>query len=214
MRDDASMPPTPRLDRDTIVDAALSLIERDGIDALSMRRLATELDSKPMSLYHYVPNKAELLALVLDELAARISWSIPDGSPRDRMIGVAMEMYTQLLRIPWIITVLREGRTTGRSALILTDSFLAAAGEAGLDRRRAFGLWRASWDLVASEVGWQYSMSQRPDDQRLWFQRADSGDLAADYPTVAALLPEWSELSRGFDLREVITDLIDGALAR
>lgn len=60
------MPPVPSLSRDEIVDAAIRIIGAEGVDKLSMRRLATELDSKPMTLYHYVDNKAALLQLVLE----------------------------------------------------------------------------------------------------------------------------------------------------
>ena len=45
------------LNRTRIVDAAVSLLEHEGAAGLSMRRLAEVLDSKPMTLYHYVPNK-------------------------------------------------------------------------------------------------------------------------------------------------------------
>ncbi|WP_448221712.1 TetR/AcrR family transcriptional regulator [Gordonia iterans] len=207
------MPPAARLSRDTIVDAATALIEREGIDRLSMRRLADDLGCRPMSLYHHVPNKAALLALVLDHIAARIPWSRPAGTPRDRMIATATEMHHRLLDIPWIVPILREGQMTGRSALVLAQNFLTAAFDAGLDERRALGLWRTTWDVVASEVEREHCLAQRTREQRSWHQTADPDELAADYPVVAALVPRWAELATGFDVRESVAALVDGTLA-
>ncbi|GID90668.1 TetR/AcrR family transcriptional regulator [Amorphoplanes digitatis] len=50
-----------RLTREGILDAALRMVDADGVEALSMRKLAAELDVNPMSLYHHVDNKAALL---------------------------------------------------------------------------------------------------------------------------------------------------------
>ncbi|MFT3901060.1 MAG: TetR family transcriptional regulator [Gordonia sp. (in: high G+C Gram-positive bacteria)] len=206
------MSPAARLDRDAIVDAAVRIIERDGAEALSMRRLAAELGSKPMSLYHYVPNKAALMSLVLGELADRIEWRVITGSPRDRMVGLAIDMYDKLSQIPWLVRILREGVFTGLPALTLPDQFIAAANEAGFDDRQAFGLWRSCWDLVASELQFQISAAQRASGERPWYDAVDPADLA-DYPAVLRLLPSWGEYSRGFRVDDAVAMLIDGALA-
>ncbi|MGV9669271.1 TetR/AcrR family transcriptional regulator [Gordonia sp. NPDC003504] len=59
--------------RTEIVDAAIRILERDGVDALSMRALASDLGVGPMTLYYYVPNKAALLSLVVAETGNRIN---------------------------------------------------------------------------------------------------------------------------------------------
>ena len=58
--------PKPGLDVATIVAAAIALADADGLDGLSMRRVAERLGVGTMSLYTYVPSKAELLDLMLD----------------------------------------------------------------------------------------------------------------------------------------------------
>ncbi len=65
-----------RLSRGRILRAALDLIDREGLDALSMRRLGQELGVEAMSLYHHVPNKAALLGDLVEGLLAEIA--IPD----------------------------------------------------------------------------------------------------------------------------------------
>src|SRR5688572_11023766 len=61
--------PKPSLTLDQIVQVAIAVADRDGIDGLSMRRVATQLGVGTMSLYRYVPGKAELLALMLDRVS-------------------------------------------------------------------------------------------------------------------------------------------------
>jgi AcrR family transcriptional regulator len=66
------------LTRDAIVDAALVLLERDGIDGLSMRRLAQELGTGAASLYWHVGDKEELLSLLLDRIVGESESLEPD----------------------------------------------------------------------------------------------------------------------------------------
>ncbi|MDX6638605.1 MAG: hypothetical protein QOJ01_2116 [Solirubrobacterales bacterium] len=61
-----------RLSRERILDAALVLVRKDGLDGLSMRRLAQDLDVWPMSLYRYVQDKDELVAALADAAAKEI----------------------------------------------------------------------------------------------------------------------------------------------
>lgn len=202
--------PAP-LDRDRIVAAAVTMLERDGVAGLSMRKLAAELGTKPMSIYHHVPNKSALLSLALSEIAAHIPWEPPTGAPRERMIHIAMDMYLKLTDIPWIVAILREGTNVGTPALALADQFITAANELGLDDQHALNLWCGVWYLVSSELQWHDSVAHRTDEQRSWFETMDPDSVAA-LPAVARILPDWREYSAGFDLREAITAQIDGAI--
>lgn len=58
----------PVLSRDRILDAALRLVDRDGLDGLSMRKLAGELGVDPMSIYHHIPNKDALLRALVERV--------------------------------------------------------------------------------------------------------------------------------------------------
>ena len=68
------------LTRDAIVDAALTVLDRGGLDALSMRRVAEELGAGAASLYWHVSGKEQLLTLVLDRVIAEIPLPDPDPS--------------------------------------------------------------------------------------------------------------------------------------
>ena len=82
------------LTRDLIVETALRLLDRDGLDGVSMRRVAEELGTGAASLYAHVANKEELLDLVHDRVLAEIV--IPDPDPdhwQDQLREVGMQMY-------------------------------------------------------------------------------------------------------------------------
>jgi TetR/AcrR family transcriptional regulator, tetracycline repressor protein len=64
-----------RLDRRSILASALVLVDRHGLEALSMRRLAAELDVDPMSLYHHVPNKAAIVSGLVEAVFSEMAFS-------------------------------------------------------------------------------------------------------------------------------------------
>ena len=66
-------PAKPALSRDAIVDAALAIVREEGIDALSMRRVAQALDTGPASLYVYVANRDALWELLFDAALATVA---------------------------------------------------------------------------------------------------------------------------------------------
>ncbi|MGZ6826776.1 MAG: TetR/AcrR family transcriptional regulator, partial [Mycobacteriales bacterium] len=94
-------PAKPALSRDAIVDAALAVIEADGFDKLTMRRLAVDLDTAPASLYVYVASNTELHALILGRLLARLDlrWS-GRGDWRARLRRLLVEYVDLLVEQP------------------------------------------------------------------------------------------------------------------
>jgi AcrR family transcriptional regulator len=76
-RQAAAEPARPRLNREAIVDAALELLDADGLEGVSMRRVAQRLETGPASLYQHVGNKDELLELVLDRVSADVEIPAP-----------------------------------------------------------------------------------------------------------------------------------------
>ncbi|TRW47326.1 TetR/AcrR family transcriptional regulator [Georgenia yuyongxinii] len=108
-RDPQAVPrrgPQRALDLDAVVGAATELADRDGLDALSMRSVAQVLGVAPMSLYTYVPGKAELLDLMLDAAYARMDRTDTTGRPwRERLTAVAEENRALFRRHPWAVSV-------------------------------------------------------------------------------------------------------------
>ncbi|MGX1546225.1 TetR/AcrR family transcriptional regulator [Streptomyces adustus] len=88
-----------------IYAAALRLIDADGVDALTMRKLATELDANPMSLYHHVPNKDALLRGVARMVGAQFrTVTLEDAAWQERMRLLATDFRTLAHRHPKLMT--------------------------------------------------------------------------------------------------------------
>jgi AcrR family transcriptional regulator len=98
--------PGPRssLDVDRIVTAAIGLADRDGLGAVSMRRVAAELGVGAMTLYGHVPGKGELVDLMLDSVLTELyADGAPAGNWRARLHAVADENRKLFLRHPWAV---------------------------------------------------------------------------------------------------------------
>jgi len=90
-------PAKPALSREAIIDAALLVLERDGAEKLTIRRVAAELDTGPASLYVYVKNVTVLHALLIDGLLADLDLAWDDTEPwRERLHRVISD-YVDLL---------------------------------------------------------------------------------------------------------------------
>jgi AcrR family transcriptional regulator len=86
-----------QLSQDLIVETGLRVLDAEGLDALSMRRVAQELDTGPASLYAHVANKEELLELVYDRVLGEIE--LPERDParwKEQLRAYAMEVYRVL----------------------------------------------------------------------------------------------------------------------
>ena len=86
------------LTRRGILDAAQRIVDRDGVDALSMRRLASDLGVNPMSLYHHLPSKAAVLSGLVDELFSRMHVPEPQGADWREALKDAVRAYRGAVR--------------------------------------------------------------------------------------------------------------------
>ena len=89
------------LDRDAVVAAAVALADEQGTDALSMRKLAASLGYEVMSLYNHVANKAEVLSLMVDAVAAEVPAPDPGANPLAAVRTLAVDTRAALVRHPW-----------------------------------------------------------------------------------------------------------------
>jgi AcrR family transcriptional regulator len=93
--------PRKGLTVDEVVTAAISLADAEGLDAVTVRRLAQELGKAPMTLYTYVPGKTELVSLMLDSLFEGMKRPKATGSWRERLAAVARDNYALYRAHPW-----------------------------------------------------------------------------------------------------------------
>ena len=98
----------PKLTREQLAATAVRLADAEGLAALSMRRLATELDMGTMSLYHYVRTKDELLTLVTDAVMGEVVVPPEIRLPADwrkAMTVIATRSHAALRRHPWMLDI-------------------------------------------------------------------------------------------------------------
>lgn len=126
--------PRRRLSIDEIVEAATALADADGLDALTMRRVAQTLGAAPMTLYTYVPSKAELLDLMLDWIYGQMAHADRgDEWWRPRLEGIAHENRMLFKLHPWAATVSTVRPPPGPGLMAKYDRELRALDEIGLD---------------------------------------------------------------------------------
>ncbi|MCM2391859.1 TetR/AcrR family transcriptional regulator [Streptomyces albipurpureus] len=128
--------PKPGLSLDRIVMAAVELADTEGLGALSMRRLATELGTGAMSLYRYVPGKAELLDLMLDRVSDPGPYDPPKPGERvDWQIAVetmARGFLTLYQAHPWLLKVNQARSVLGPSTVRSLEAALIGLEGMGL----------------------------------------------------------------------------------
>ena len=114
-----------------MLQAALALAARDGIESLTMRKLADELGVGAMSLYYHVPNKEQLLDGMVDIVFSEIDPPSTDVDWKTAMRSRALSTRNALRRHPWAIGLM-EGRTShGPANLRLHDAVLGCLRAAG-----------------------------------------------------------------------------------
>jgi AcrR family transcriptional regulator len=114
--DEALQPRTP-LSRERILLAAVELADREGLDALSMRKVAQELDVVPMALYRHVANKEEMLDGIVDLVVGEIDPPETDLDGKQAMRRRILSARRMLQRHPWAARVI-ESRTDPTPAVI------------------------------------------------------------------------------------------------
>jgi AcrR family transcriptional regulator len=131
-------PAKPALTRPGIVDAAVGIMRTEGLQKVTMRRLAQELDTGPASLYVYVANTAELHAAVLDEMLGDVDLAeSSDQQWRDTLVEVLMSYLSVLLANPQLARSAITARPTGRNYLRMVDRILELLDRGGVPARRA-----------------------------------------------------------------------------
>jgi len=123
--------PSRKLSRDGLMKAAVALADRDGIDSVTMRKLAEELDAGAMSLYYHVPNKDALLDGMVDIVFSEIELPSTDVDWKTAMRRRAISTRQALRRHPWALGRMEATTAPGPADLRLHDAVLRCLRVAG-----------------------------------------------------------------------------------
>ncbi|WP_327070832.1 TetR/AcrR family transcriptional regulator [Kitasatospora sp. NBC_01302] len=124
-------PAKPPLSRAGIIGAAVAIMRAEGLEKVTMRRLAQELDTGPASLYVYVRNTAELHAAILDELLGGIDLGPAEGHGdwRGRLERILTDYTAMLFELPGLARSALSARPGGPHYLNLIEALLALLDE-------------------------------------------------------------------------------------
>ena len=123
---------------DAIISTAFGIVEKEGYEALTMRRLATALETGPSSLYAHVVNKEDLDELLIGRLCAEIDLPEPDPATwRQQITSVCTQLRDQYLRYPGISQATFAAAPSNLDTLRLTEGMLAILLAGGIDPQAA-----------------------------------------------------------------------------
>ena len=133
--------PQPSLSVDAIVTAAVALADAEGVDAVSMRRIAAELGAGTMSLYRYVETKDDLLDLMADQVMGEDGPGGPrTGEWRTDLRRIAVDYRRLMLRHPWVLPIAASRPPLGPNNLRRTEHLLGVLDGLGLTIAAMSGL--------------------------------------------------------------------------
>ncbi|MEX5636096.1 TetR/AcrR family transcriptional regulator [Parafrankia sp. FMc2] len=133
--------PGRKLNRDVVVGAAIALADHEGLDAVSVRRIATDLGVRPMSLYTHIATKDDLVRLMVDEVVSEII--IHEELPEDwrAALGrIAHSSHAALAAHPWMLQASTRSGMLGPNALRHAEQLIAAVAPLRLDPADAWAV--------------------------------------------------------------------------
>ncbi|MEO3750649.1 TetR/AcrR family transcriptional regulator [Streptomyces sp. B6B3] len=220
-RETATRGPKPGLTLEAIVTAAVGVADREGLAALSMRRVAAELGVGTMSLYRYVPGKGELLDLMLDHVNApgkeeQEEYRGKHWRPLLELVGVSMfELYRSH---PWLLQVNQTRPLLGPNSLLGFDIALSCLEGLGLTGQEKVTII-VTLDSYITGIARTYVLHQQAaeesgiTDEEFWAAQAPIIETALQsgcYPHVFQLDEDSFSLPYEDSMRFGLARLLDG----
>jgi AcrR family transcriptional regulator len=164
--------------RAQIVSAAIGIADQEGIDAASMRRIASEIGCGTMTLYQYVPNRDDLIELVIDKVTGEMELpAAPSGDWRADLTQVACAMRALWLRHPWLVTRVPGHPVWGPNSLRLQEFELTVFDAFDLSVDELVTLLCLFNGYVEAygrtEVGWQVEARRTGVSPEEWMRRTE-----------------------------------------
>ncbi|GAA1518710.1 TetR/AcrR family transcriptional regulator [Kribbella lupini] len=211
-----------------IVAAAIKLLDADGLDALSMRKLGAELGAVATAVYWHVANKEELLELVVDHVYGELE--VPEITEaaqwRPAAIASATSMRGIIQRHPWLAATLADVGITyvGPNLMAVSDRMVALYETAGFELIEADQASKTVLGFVlglaSNEAATLTKLARTGTTVEEWIAKAwpAARRAAENHPRMKALYAAYAERDRGADADAVFTygleRILDGLEAR
>jgi AcrR family transcriptional regulator len=214
-----STPPRPgpknSLTRELIADAALRLVDGEGVEALTMRRLASELRVGTMTLYGYFRDKDELLDHAIDRAARGYKLSPGEGAWRPRLRELITTIWVSLTEHPSAVQIRSRKPILNPGALRACEAGMTILRDAGFETTSAAAAWRLLFTYV---FGYAAFSSYEPSAELMSEWQGQLSALSPDeYPITsgnAGELVKWMAGREPFERGlELILDGLEHRLA-
>ncbi|WP_040780658.1 TetR/AcrR family transcriptional regulator [Nocardia pneumoniae] len=214
-------PKSSGLHRDQIISAAVEILDAEGLESLSMRKLGAKLGAGATSLYWHVANKEELLELVLDQFWGMVQTPEPEqASWRELLTTFAYSLRATIRAHPWMTSLVGQLPSIGPNSLRLSDRLRRAFVQAGF---RGVDIYLASGTVmcfvlgqVIPEIAWEKASGGAEIDTDGILRVMD--ELAGDYPDMLAdyrsTVPSDPEVGRAMAFDFGLLCVLDGLEAR
>lgn len=206
----------PRTSRAQILDAARVIIDRDGWEKLTFRRLAAELGVGVMTLYHHVRDREDLLIQLINEHLDQVARPELPAAPRERIVAAALAAHDALAAWPWATEVLTTDgflSRVGDSALWIVETMVAGAIDAGCTPEQAVHAFRSIWYYTVGEILVRANSARRD----TVFEHPDPALSSrvdpARQPRLAAIGDRWGPLAAQDTYPAGLRAFVDGLLA-
>jgi AcrR family transcriptional regulator len=191
----AEKPAKPPLSQEQLVQAALRIVRTDGVDGVSMRRLAAEFGTGPSSLYAHVSNKDELLQIMFDEVCGLVEVPAePDPARwKDQVLDLARAGHRALLEHNDLARAVLATIPTGPNAMRITNAMLGVMLTGGVPPQIAgwamdriflyitadayeMSIWRRNLDEQAPGQDPEEFVTELSDDLIAYFDQVDENE--------------------------------------
>jgi TetR/AcrR family tetracycline transcriptional repressor len=204
------------LSRGPVLEAARRIADAEGVDRLTMRRLAAELGVMPNALYTYFPHKEALLDALLDDLLAGVEAGDPaEGDWRDGLVRVMDSTRRLLLAHPQLASAFIGRPGLGPNAVRLGEITLELLGRGGLEGQRAVEALRV---LLVYSLGFAAFQAPRlrgdADGRSVRAETAFAGLAGEEFPRMHRLARELASPASGRQFHTGLRWLLDGIAAQ
>jgi len=203
--------------RTHILAVTRRLIDQNGWETLTIRKLAAEIGIAPTTLYHHVQDKEDLLLLLLHEYAGQIPRPELPSEPRGRIVVAATVMHDALAAWTWAAEVLTTDgfiARLGDSARWLVETIVAGAVDQGCTPAQGVYVFRSIWYYTVGEILVRANSARG----QIGDTRADdksAGGLGASHlPHLAAIGDQWAPLAAQDTYPQGLRAFVDGLLAQ
>jgi AcrR family transcriptional regulator len=200
------------------VAAGVALADEEGLEAVSIRKIAARLGSSPMALYHYVPSKSDLLNLILDAVNAECDWPATKFTCwRSTLKHYAEEMRRSLKRHPWSGILRGMDPEYGPNCIRIMELLLKTLSAFGLNVQiamRSLGiLFLFVNGFIVTESSTNLPARSGDDQPSRPIRFSDAVLATGEFPHVACLAQVGADLSVDEAFERALNWILDGIAA-